>query len=247
MDTLRTFLIDDDAKLRATITRGLEEHGHTCASEGDGQAGLQRLLATPGSFDVILLDVMMPGLNGWQVLEKLRAKGVDTPVIFLTARGAIEERVKGLELGADDYLPKPFAFQELLARMSAVVRNRRALPVLCKGALRLDLARRSVFVGGRRVETSPQEFDLLVVLAEEPERVFSRQELLSRVWNLEFDPGTNVVQVQIARLRRKLDNGGTSLIETQVGKGYRLRCDPPDEEAESEQAPRDQGSQERRA
>ncbi|MFT5464517.1 MAG: two-component system copper resistance phosphate regulon response regulator CusR, partial [Planctomycetota bacterium] len=208
---LRIFLVDDDAKLRATITQGLGESGHTCTSAGAGDEGLQHLLDSPGAYDAVLLDVMMPGLNGWEVLEQLRKAGDDTPVIFLTARDAIDERVKGLELGADDYLPKPFAFAELLARLNAVVRNRRSLPTLTLGDLKLDLARRSLTRSNRRVEISPQEFELLVALVQEPDRVFSRAELLKRVWSLDFDPGTNVVQVQVARLRRKLDNGGPSI------------------------------------
>ena len=219
---LRVYVVDDDEKLRTTLRKGLEESGHTCESAGDGVRGLEHLLENGSEYDVVLLDVMMPGLDGWELLSRLRAGGIDTPVVFLTAKGELDERVKGLELGAADYLPKPFAFVELLARLNAVVRNRRTLPSVKVGDLVLDLATRTVQLGDRRIEVSPKEFELLATLASEPGRAFSRQELLERVWRMNFDPGTNVVQVQVARLRRKLEGPGTAPIETVVGKGYRL-------------------------
>lgn len=218
---MRVLIVDDDPKFRATIHRGLDEHGITCHEAGsvdEAEAAFEAGLVP----DLVLLDVMMPDRTGWELLESFRAAGREVPVIFLTARHEVEERVRGLELGADDYVIKPFAFGELLARIQAVLRRRNTLPVLEVGDLRLDLAGRVVERGGKRVEMSAREFDFLRTLAENPGVTFTRKELLSRVWGIEFDPGTNVVDVLVARLRRKLAPTGGSLIETVVGEGYRL-------------------------
>src|SRR5262245_46665952 len=171
---------------------------------------------------MILLDVMMPALSGWELLHDLREHGRETPVIFVTARDAVEERVKGLRLGADDYVIKPFAFSELLARIEAVIRRRQSLAPIEVFDLRLDLARRQVRRGDRSIDLSPREFDLLLALVRAGGRVLSRSELLREVWSIEFDPGTNVVDVHIGRLRRKVDRHGPPLIQTVRGEGYRL-------------------------
>lgn len=219
---MRILLVDDDPKLRATMRRGLEENGMECVEAASVDEAEEALSTATAPYSMILLDVMMPGRTGWEFLEALRAAGKDVPVIFLTARHEVDERVKGLGLGADDYIIKPFAFSELLARMQAVLRRRDTLPAIQVGNLRLDLAARRVWRGERQVDVSSREFDFLRTLAEKPGTVFHRRELLSKVWNIEFDPGTNVVDVLVARLRRKLDPAGGPLIETVVGQGYRM-------------------------
>jgi two-component system copper resistance phosphate regulon response regulator CusR len=224
VDRRSCLIVDDDAKFRGYIGRGLQESGLDCSSAGDTDEALELLCR--GHFDVILLDVMMPGRSGWEFLQDLRRRDQQTPVIFLTARHAVEERVKGLRLGADDYIIKPFEFSELLARIEVVLR-RRPRAALEVGDLRLDLSRRVVERGGRRIRMTPQEFDLLRVLVEARGRVLSRSELLREVWNVDFDPGTNVVQVQVARLRRKIDACGPPLIQTVVGRGYAIAPEPP--------------------
>ncbi|TDJ73994.1 MAG: response regulator transcription factor [Planctomycetota bacterium] len=226
---MKILVVDDDEDVRVFVQRLLERNGMECATAEDSSAALALLKERDrGYFDVILLDVMMPVQSGWDLLDELRQAGDETPVIFLTARQTVEERVKGLRLGADDYVAKPFDSAELIARMEAVVRRRRSLPAIEVGDLRIDLGRRVVERGERRIETSPREFDLLRALAESPGRALSRKDLLQTVWGIEFDPGTNVVEVQISRLRRKIDACGPPMIETLVGKGYRLVAAKPE-------------------
>jgi DNA-binding response OmpR family regulator len=221
---VKILIVDDDPKLRGFVAKGLAEHGIESLSAGDG-AEAQRVLAAAGPVkpDLILLDVMMPGKSGLDFLEEMRAGGSDIPVIFVTARRAVEERVQGLRRGADDYILKPFEFDELIARIEAVVRRRQSIPVFEIGDLRIDVARRIVERGGERIDLSPKEFDLLRTLAEARGRVVTRTELLSVVWGINFDPETNVVDALVARLRRRLDRTGPQLIETAIGEGYRLR------------------------
>ncbi len=220
---MRLLVVDDDPKFRAFVAAGLEQSGNQCETVPDGGAALERLAqATQAGFDMILLDVMMPVKNGWEFLNEIRERGRETPVIFVTARDSVEERVKGLRLGADDYIIKPFAFEELLARIDSVVRRRKSLAPIELGDLRLDLAHRSVARAGHKVDLSPREFDLLRVLLTQPEKVFSRAELLLEVWGIDFDPGTNVVDVHVARLRRKLERTGAAVIQTSRGEGYRI-------------------------
>ena len=220
---MNILLVDDDPKFRSYMRQGLEESGlavETVASAEAAQALLQS--RSPGSFDLLLLDVMLPQSSGWNLLSWLRAQEDSTPVIFVTARGAVEERVRGLKLGADDYVIKPFEFSELLARIEAVRRRRAASSELAVGALRLDLERHTATCRGVRVEMSPREFDLLLVLARARGRVLSREELLSKVWGMHFDPGTNVVNVLVARLRRRLEPWVPDAIRTVIGEGYAL-------------------------
>jgi two-component system OmpR family response regulator len=220
---MRLLVVDDDPKFRSFVAAGLEQSGNECEAVPDGGAALERLAqATRPNFDMILLDVMMPVKNGWEFLHDIRERGRETPVIFVTARDSVEERVKGLRLGADDYIIKPFAFEELLARIDSVVRRRKSLAPIELGDLRLDLAHRSVARAGHKVDLSPREFDLLRVLLTQPEKVFSRAELLLEVWGIDFDPGTNVVDVHVARLRRKLERTGASVLQTSRGEGYRI-------------------------
>ncbi len=221
---MKILIVDDDSKLRATLQRGLEEHGMVCETAADFDTAIATLGAT-SRFDLILLDVTMPGPSGWELLKLLRDRGDMTPVVFVTARRAVEDRVRGLELGADDYLVKPFAFQELLARIGAVERRRRELPVLEHADLSIDVARRVATRGERRLDLSPREFSVLLALLEAQGTTVSREELHRNVWGLNTNPGTNVVDVVIAGLRRK--SGTPTLIETVVGIGYRLTESTP--------------------
>jgi DNA-binding response OmpR family regulator len=217
---MKILLVDDDPRLRDNLRRGLEHAGHEAVAAASADEA-EAVLATQ-RFDLLLLDVMMPGRDGWELLEALRARGLDVPVIFLTARDAVEERVRGLSAGADDYLTKPFALEELVARIAAVTRRRSATTSVVHGALKLDPQRRVAHFDGQRVELSPREFDLLSALARAAGRPLSRRELLAEVWGIEFEPQTNTIEVHIARLRRRLGTRGKNLVRTEVGKGYSL-------------------------
>ncbi len=217
-------LIDDDVRLLATMERGLRESGHDCETFPSAKDGLARMLdATRPAPDVLLLDVMMPGVDGWALLGRLREAGVETPVIYLTARQEVDDRVRGLELGADDYMIKPFAFQELLARLQAVARRHEDRKPQHIGELTIHQRRGLVEFRGRSLELGPKEHALLVLLASRPGRTFPRTELLQAIWRLHFDPQTNVVDVLVARLRKRLGPEAAAGIETVVGEGYRMR------------------------
>lgn len=217
---MKLLVVDDDPKFRTYIRQGLEESGFECATAGDTAEALSTIRAEREGFDLILLDVMLPDRPGWELLRDLRGESIATPVIFLTARHSVDERVFGLRLGADDYIIKPFEFAELLARIEAVARRTKSK--INVGDLEIDVIDRTVVRGGRRIEVSPREFDLLRHLAEAKGEVRSRAELLHKVWQIDFDPGTNVVEVSILRLRRKLDVRGPRMVQTVVGQGYRL-------------------------
>lgn len=221
---MKLLVVDDDPKFRSYVQRGLRESDIECVVAETAEVGLQQLGESPPcAFDLVLLDVMLPGMSGWDFLAEIRERGFHVPVIFLTARHGVSERVQGFELGADDYVIKPFDFAELLARINAVIRRRMALPVLEVPGLRLDLAARTVEVSERRHDLSPREFELLRALVEQRGQTLSRPDLLRRVWNMDFDPGTNVVEVLVRRLRTKI---GASWIATVVGEGYRLGSEP---------------------
>ena len=219
---MRLLIVDDDPKLRNYVCAGLEQSGIEGVPAPDGQSALAILEDDSKGFDLILLDVMMPEVTGWDLLADLRERGRETPVIFVTARDSVEERVRGLRLGADDYVIKPFAFQELIARIEVVIRRRKELPPVEVGDLKLDLARRQARRGDKSIDLSPREFDLLLALVRAEGRTLSRTELLCDVWGIEGEPATNLVDVHIGRLRRKLDAHGPSLIHTVRGEGYRL-------------------------
>lgn len=219
---MRLLIVDDDPKLRNYVCAGLEQSGIEGVPAPDGQSALAILEGDSRGFDLILLDVMMPEVTGWDLLADLRERGRETPVIFVTARDSVEERVRGLRLGADDYVIKPFAFQELIARIEVVIRRRKELPPIEVGDLKLDLARRQARRADKAIDLSPREFDLLLALVRAEGRTLSRMELLRDVWDIAGEPATNLVDVHIGRLRRKLDAHGPSLIHTVRGEGYRL-------------------------
>jgi two-component system OmpR family response regulator len=224
----KILIIEDDAETRAFVAKGLGEHGHVVDQSADGRDGL--FMASDGSYDLIVLDRMLPGLDGLGVLRALRAAGVVTPVLTLSALASVDDRIAGLESGADDYLVKPFAFSELLARVNALLRradgrnNTGAVETrLTVGDLDIDLLSRTVKRGGRTIDLKPREYALLEYFARNSDRVVTRTMLLESVWDYHFDPATNVIDVHVSRLRKKLDEGfDNTLLHTVRGAGYRL-------------------------
>ncbi len=219
---MRVLVVEDQPKMRALLHRGLQEGGFAVDEVADGPSALHS--ATESSYDAIVLDVMLPGLDGFEVLERLREAQRWTPVIMLTARDAVSDRVRGLDGGADDYLVKPFAFTELLSRLRAVIRRGRpARPaVLTCGPLTLDPATRTTTVAGTDVQLSPREFAVLEMLLERAGGVVTRTELLDSVWDSAYDGVSNVVDVYVRNLRDKIDRRfDVQLIQTVRGAGYR--------------------------
>ncbi len=220
----KVLLVEDDATTADYITKGLVEEGFTVDRADNGRDGL--FLATEAAHDAIILDRMLPGMDGMAVLAALRAAGIETPVIILSALATADERVKGLTGGSDDYLAKPFAFAELLARLRIILRRgggQAPETRLSCGDLEVDLLSRKVKRGARAIELQPREFRLLDYLLRHQGEVVTRTMLLEGVWDYHFDPGTNVIDVHISRLRRKVDEEGESpLIHTIRGAGYRL-------------------------
>ncbi len=221
---MKILVIEDDAITGTYIARGLREEGHVVDLVTDGRAGL--VAATGGGHDILIVDRMLPELDGLALVKTLRGAGQQTPVLFLTAMGAVEDRIGGLNAGADDYLVKPFAFGELSARIAALARRPQAVAQetqLTAGDLTLDLLTRKVTRGGVRIELLPREFALLEFLLRRKGRVQTRTMLLEGVWDLSFDPMTNVVETHISRLRAKVDRPfDTELIQTVRGAGYRI-------------------------
>ena len=224
---MRILVVEDEIKTGDYLKQGLEEAGFLVDLARDGLDGLH--LALTEAHDLAVLDVMLPGIDGWQVLQGIRRAGKETPVLFLTARDAVEDRVKGLELGADDYLVKPFAFSELLARVRTLLRrgNRvKEADVLRAADLELDLMRRRVSRGGRRIDLTSKEFLLLELLLRRQGEVLPRSLIASQVWDMNFDSDTNVIEVAIRRLRAKIDDGfEPKLIRTVRGMGYLLEVE----------------------
>lgn len=221
----KILLIEDDAQTAGYIVKGLGEEGMTVDHADNGRDGLFH--ATDGGYDAIILDRMLPGMDGMAVLGALRAGGIHTPVLMLSALGAVDDRVAGLTAGSDDYLAKPFAFAELLARLRLMLRRGApgAQPTtrLDCGGLEMDLLSRKVRRGSRAIDLQPREFRLLEYLLRHKEQVVTRTMLLEGVWDYHFDPGTNVIDVHVSRLRRKIDDGEPlPLIHTVRGAGYRL-------------------------
>lgn len=224
---MRLLVIEDERKTGEYLKKGFEESGFAVDVASNGVDGLH--LALEGGYELIVLDVMLPGLDGWAVIKQLRAKSA-TPVLFLTARDDIDDRVKGLELGADDYLIKPFAFVELLARVRTLLRRGppREAEHLKIGDLEIDVIRRRVKRAGRRVDLTPREFALLHLLATRQGEVLTRTQIASYVWDMNFDSDTNVVEVAIRRLRVKIDDPHSrKLIHTVRGMGYVVDVNEP--------------------
>lgn len=225
---MNVLVIEDEAKAAAFIRRGLEENGFTVVLSSRGDEGLT--LAQTESFEAIVLDISLPVLSGFSILAALRESGNTTPILCLTARDAVANRVKGLELGADDYLVKPFSFAELLARLRSVLRRRHPVtePVLHIADLQLDLPKLRAARAGQRLELTAKEFQLLALLARRQGEVLSRTVIASEVWDVNFESDTNVVEVAISRLRKKVDDPfPTPLIHTVRGVGYVLEAGRP--------------------
>lgn len=221
---MRILVVEDQAKIAGFIRSGLEEAGFAVEVCGDGDTGFE--LATEESFDAMVLDIMLPGRDGLSVLRGLRERHVALPVILLTARNELNERIEGLNLGADDYLTKPFFVEELVARLNALIRRNtgQALTILQVGDLVMNLVTREVRRGEREIELTQREFAILEYLMSSPDRVFSRSQISEHVWNTHFDTGTNMVDVAMTRLRKKIEEEGEpKLIETVRGVGFRLK------------------------
>lgn len=222
---MNVLIAEDDQEVSAYVEKGLREAGHTAAAVADGDAAL--IEATHGEFDVMVFDRMLPGMDGLSIIKALRASGDRTPILILSALGEVDHRVEGLRAGSDDYLIKPFAFSELLARIEALAR--RTSPAVTDSVLRiadleLDRLSRRVSRGGLSIDLLPREFALLEYLMRHSGQVVTRTMLLEQVWGLHFDPQTNIVDVHISRLRQKMDKGrGSVLIHTMRGMGYVLR------------------------
>ncbi len=220
---MKLLIVEDEQKTASYLHKGLTEAGFAVDVADQGEDGLW--LARSGDYDLIILDVMLPQREGWSILAEIRREGKETPVLFLTARDSVEDRVKGLELGADDYLVKPFAFSELLARVRSILRRGQArMPETIRIAdLELDLVGRKAFRAGRRLELTPKEFALLSLLARRAGDVLSRTLIAEQVWDMNFESDTNVVDVHIRRLRSKIDDPfECKLIHTVRGVGYVL-------------------------
>ena len=223
---MKILIVEDEPKTGEYLRQGLSEAGFVADLAQNGSDGLH--LALQGEYDLVILDVMLPGLDGWQVLQSLRNRGLQMPVLFLTARDQVEDRVKGLELGADDYLVKPFSFAELLARVRTILRRGRGgteTNTLRVADLELDLLRRRVWRGGRRIDLTAKEFGLLELLMRRHREVLPRSLIASQVWDMNFDSDTNVIEVAMRSLRLKIDEGqDVKLIQTVRGMGYVLEA-----------------------
>lgn len=224
---MKLLVIEDDLRTAEFIVRGLGEHGHAADHAANGKDGM--FLAAGESYDALVVDRMLPGVDGLTIVKTLRAAGNHVPVLFLTTMDGIDDRVEGLEAGGDDYLVKPFAFAELLARLGAIMRRPQGgsvKTVLSFSGLQMNLITREVTRAGKKIDLQPQEFKLLEFLLRNEGRVVTRTMLLEKVWNFHFDPQTSVVETHMSRLRAKVDRGfERELIRTLRGVGYCLRDD----------------------
>lgn len=224
---MRLLLVEDDTKIASFIIAGFKAAGFAVDHAADGQTGLA--LAATEPYDALILDLMLPRMDGLTLIQRLRRERIGTPVIILSAKGAIDDRVRGLQSGGDDYLTKPFAFSELLARVQALIRRAGGLSEptrLAAADLSLDLVSREVLRAGRRIDLQPLEFSLLEYLLRNLGRVVSKTMIMEHVWDYNFDPQTNVVEARICRLRDKVDKGfEPKLIQTVRGVGYVLKAD----------------------
>lgn len=223
---MRVLVVEDEAKMAALLRRGLSGHGLDADLAGSGEDAL--IMGEASSYDAVVLDVMLPGIDGFATCRRLRALGVDAPVLMLTALGSVDDRVAGLDGGADDYLTKPFSFAELLARLRALIRRgQRERPgVITVGDLRMNRASRQVWRGEQEVSLSAREFALLETFMRRPGDVLARLHLLQQAWHYDFEHRSNVIEVYVGYLRRKIDQPfGVRSLETVRGAGYRLRKD----------------------
>lgn len=224
---MRVLVVEDEKKIANLVRNGLRAEGFTVDVCDRGDDALELLTHEP--FDLAVLDIMLPGRDGLSVLKQLRERRIGVPVLILSARGATSERIEGLNLGADDYLAKPFSIEELTARLRALVRRQSGenLSLYKVEDLTLNLVTRSVRRADRDIDLTPREFSLLETLMRAPGRIFTRTQLCERVWEYQFDPGTNLVDVYIQRLRRKIDDGSeVKLLQTRRGVGYCLQAEP---------------------
>jgi DNA-binding response OmpR family regulator len=217
---MQILLVEDEAKVARFIKEGLTAEGYEVEIAADGKSGEKKAL--DGDFDLILLDVLLPKKNGFEVLHALRSSGMRTPIMMLTARSATEDVVQGLDHGAEDYLTKPFAFNELLARIRSLLRRARQSPTVYRLAdLHLNTMTRKATRGGTVIDLTAREFALLEYLMRHPHKLVTRQQLAKEIWGFNFDPGTNIIDVYINHLRKKIDQGfGKKLLHTERGKGY---------------------------
>lgn len=224
---MRILVVEDDKKIASFVVKGLTQAGFAVDHEADGESGLKRALAA--EYDVAIVDIMLPQLDGLSMIARLRENKMLTPVIVLSAKRSVDDRVKGLQGGGDDYLTKPFSFVELLARVQALIRRSHRTPdptELRFGDLRLDLLSRAVERAGQKIELQPREFALLEYLMRNAGRVVSKTMIIEHVWGYDFDPMTNVVDVLVSRLRNKIDRDfDAKLIHTHRGVGYALKLD----------------------
>lgn len=225
---MRILLVEDDAKIASFIEKGLRAAGYAVDHASDGETGLHLALTAP--HDVAIIDIMLPKRDGLSIIEQMRKQHVPTPIIILSAKDSVDERIRGLQSGSDDYLTKPFAFSELLARVQALIRRASGMShptQLTVGDLSLDLLTREVIRDGRHIELQPMEYSLLEYLMRNAGRVVSKTMIMEHVWDYNFDPQTNVVEARICRLRDKIDRDfSTKLIHTIRGAGYVLRENP---------------------
>jgi len=225
VSSMRILLVEDDLKIASFIIKGLRATGYAVDHAADGEEGLHLALTEP--YDTAIIDIMLPKLDGLALIERMRKEKVNTPVIILSARDSIDDRVKGLQTGGDDYLTKPFAFSELLARVQALIRRAGGISEATQlnvGDLSINLLTREVTRGGRKIELQPLEFSLLEYLVRSKGRIVSKTMIMEHVWDYNFDPQTNVVEVRISRLRDKIDRGfDKKLIHTVRGVGYVLK------------------------
>ncbi|MDB4444343.1 response regulator transcription factor [bacterium] len=225
---MRVLLVEDDLKIASFIVKGLRSAGFAVDHVTNGEDGVHMALTEP--YDTAIIDIMLPKRDGLSVIEKMREEKVNTPVIILSAKGSVDDRVKGLQSGSDDYLTKPFAFSELLARVQALIRRASGVSEptrLVVGDCSMDLLTREVIRGGRKVELQPLEFSLLEYLMRNAGKVVSKTMIMEHVWDYNFDPETNVVEARISRLRDKIDREfPTTLIQTVRGVGYVLKESP---------------------
>ena len=222
---MRILVVEDDTKIAAFVAKGLKQAGFAVDQATDGEEGLQ--LALMGCYDALVIDVMLPRLDGLTLINRFRQKGIDAPVIILSAKRSVADRIKGLQTGSDDYLTKPFSFSELLARLQALIRRSTHVTEPSRrtvGDLSLDLFTREAARADRKIELQPREFALLEYLMRNPGRVLSKNMIMEHVWGYDFDPQTNVVDVLVCRLRNKVDRDfDRKLIHTQRGVGYAVK------------------------